>query len=333
MSEDTIRDADHGEPVSSHAEQESRQSPGAVLAAQRQALGWSVEDVAAKLKLAPRQIAHIEADNYGALPGISIVTGFIRAYAKVLQLDPAPLIAQLPREESMVSRVLPIKQELATPFSEARLRANGKTAAPSTRSVILLAALVIAAGVFAAQQMGYLGKLYGRSDVQKPVAGDAAATDEAGRTDTSTVSTKLEPVVQAPAPDSSLATAPVADSGKASAAPTSVAAPSPVSVAAPAQVASAPQQTSEAKAVAADQETAESNLVLQMNEDSWVEVKRAGGGVILGRIVKAGETETVAVKEPVTLTIGNVHGVQASFRGAPLELKAGKANTARLQLK
>ncbi|MFD2272087.1 DUF4115 domain-containing protein [Undibacterium arcticum] len=72
---------------------------------------------------------------------------------------------------------------------------------------------------------------------------------------------------------------------------------------------------------------------MTLHEDSWVEVKTAGGTKLVSRVLKAGTTENVEIKEPVTLVIGNVHGVNASLRGAPLELKHGSGNTIRLNVK
>lgn len=74
-------------------------SPGTQLATARNALGWSVEQVAAQLKLATRQIVALEADDYAALPEPAVVRGFIRAYAKLLKLDAAPLVALIALEE------------------------------------------------------------------------------------------------------------------------------------------------------------------------------------------------------------------------------------------
>jgi cytoskeletal protein RodZ len=68
-------------------------SPGAKLAFARNDLGWTVEQVAAQLKLATRQIVALEADDYAALPEPAVVRGFIRAYAKLLKLDATPLVA------------------------------------------------------------------------------------------------------------------------------------------------------------------------------------------------------------------------------------------------
>jgi cytoskeleton protein RodZ len=74
-------------------------------------------------------------------------------------------------------------------------------------------------------------------------------------------------------------------------------------------------------------------LVLKFNQDCWVEVRRVNGNVLLSRLIKAGETETVPMTDPVQLVIGNVAGVEASLRGAPLVLKNGPGNTARLTVK
>ena len=76
-------------------------SPGATLATARTALGWSVDEVASQLKLAKRQIVAIEADDYASLPEPAVIRGFIRAYAKLLKLEVAPLLtlinADIPR--------------------------------------------------------------------------------------------------------------------------------------------------------------------------------------------------------------------------------------------
>ena len=69
--------------------------PGKALAAQREAMGWTVEQVADQLKLAVRQVVALEAGDYAALPGPAVTRGFVRAYAKLVKLDPAPLVAQI----------------------------------------------------------------------------------------------------------------------------------------------------------------------------------------------------------------------------------------------
>ncbi|CAG9932937.1 helix-turn-helix domain-containing protein [Candidatus Nitrotoga arctica] len=78
-------------------------SVGAVLREARERLGLSVADVESRLKFASRQIEALEADNFTRLPEISFVRRFVRSYAKLLQLDPTPLLASLPVEPAQSS--------------------------------------------------------------------------------------------------------------------------------------------------------------------------------------------------------------------------------------
>ena len=68
---------------------------GARLKAAREAAKLTHDDIAQALKFSPRQIAALEADDYAALPGATIVRGFVRNYARLLKLDAAPLLQQL----------------------------------------------------------------------------------------------------------------------------------------------------------------------------------------------------------------------------------------------
>lgn len=65
------------------------------LIAAREARGWSMSDVAAKLGMMPRQIDAIEHGRWESLPGQAFVRGAIRAYGKAVQADVAPLLATL----------------------------------------------------------------------------------------------------------------------------------------------------------------------------------------------------------------------------------------------
>lgn len=61
-------------------------------------------------------------------------------------------------------------------------------------------------------------------------------------------------------------------------------------------------------------------LVLTMKEDSWVEIRRPSGTPMVASVVKAGNTKTFEIGEPVLLVVGNPIGVQATFAGEPLKL-------------
>ena len=69
---------------------------GLTLREARERLGMSVHDVAERIKFAPKQVEALEANDFAHLPQATFLRGFVRSYARVLQLDEATLIAALP---------------------------------------------------------------------------------------------------------------------------------------------------------------------------------------------------------------------------------------------
>jgi cytoskeleton protein RodZ len=72
---------------------------GKMLREARETLGLSVHDIANRIKFAPRQVEALEANDFAHLPQATFLRGFVRSYARVLQLDEAELIAALPTEQ------------------------------------------------------------------------------------------------------------------------------------------------------------------------------------------------------------------------------------------
>lgn len=103
------------------------QLPGATLAARREEMRLSIDEVSARLKLAPRQILALESDDFAQLPGLATVRGFIRSYAKLLELPPEPLIAMLVAERDPAVDAVVARRPLPSPgFS-------GRRYSPPTR--------------------------------------------------------------------------------------------------------------------------------------------------------------------------------------------------------
>lgn len=63
------------------------ESVGLRLRTAREAARLTVTEVAQSLKFSPRQIESLEADDFDALPGNTIVRGFVRSYGRLLKLD------------------------------------------------------------------------------------------------------------------------------------------------------------------------------------------------------------------------------------------------------
>jgi cytoskeleton protein RodZ len=68
---------------------------GAQLRAAREAAGLTIDEVAAQLRLVPRQIESLEQERFDRLPGPTIARGMVRNYARLLKLDPDPLVERM----------------------------------------------------------------------------------------------------------------------------------------------------------------------------------------------------------------------------------------------
>lgn len=69
------------------SERGAAESSGYLLRKAREALGLSPEEVASELHLSAYQIRALEKDDYEDLPGATYVRGYLRAYARLLNLS------------------------------------------------------------------------------------------------------------------------------------------------------------------------------------------------------------------------------------------------------
>ncbi|MDH3643610.1 MAG: helix-turn-helix domain-containing protein, partial [Gammaproteobacteria bacterium] len=79
---------------------EAREGPGETLQAARLAMEVSCREVAEALNLPIETVEAIEANDYERLPAPVFTRGYIRAYAKLLELDSDPVVARFPLGES-----------------------------------------------------------------------------------------------------------------------------------------------------------------------------------------------------------------------------------------
>jgi cytoskeleton protein RodZ len=327
--------------------------PGAQLAAQRQALGWTVEQVAEQLKLAKRQVIALEAGDYAALPGTAVVRGFIRAYAKVLKLDAAPLVAMVEPDPPVPSDMAPVRREKPQTFSEVRFPTSGDKPFPFGW---LIGAVVVVGVGFAAYQFGLVPVHLSSATPPAAVAEPAAPAAEAPVTPVETTLLKadqeLSPVQAAPtlvpvpaatpevqgantAAPAAAAPAPAPVAAAAAPAAATPAASKPASAAAPATVAPAPVAAAPAAATPAPAKPGPNALVFTVRGEAWIEVRSAATNkVLLSRLAKPGTSDFIEITEPVNLVVGKPEEVSATLRGTALELKpVAGGTTARLSLK
>jgi len=74
---------------------EPPRSLGARLRQAREASGLGIADVVQVIRFSAHQIEALERDEFDTLPGATSVRGLVRNYAKLLKLDPVPLLALL----------------------------------------------------------------------------------------------------------------------------------------------------------------------------------------------------------------------------------------------
>jgi cytoskeleton protein RodZ len=307
-------------------------TPGALLGAQREAMGWTVEQIADQLKLAVRQVKALEAGDYAALPNMAVTRGFVRAYAKVLKMDAAPLVAMIDAAQPISPEVVVApRKDLAQSFSESRFPSmTGRSSAPAGWLIGVAVVVVVgAAGAYAYQSGLIPASLFERKEEEvKPVETTPPLDTtllKPGQEAAPVQSTSV-PLISVP-PQGEQAAAPAATApataavAPAAAVPAPTPAPAPVVAApapAPAPVAAAPAPTPAPVAPAAS--STGHQLVLKVTEDSWVEIRRPGTTSLISRVVKAGSTETFDIKDPALLIVGKPGGVEASLGGAPLPL-------------
>ena len=77
----------------SESDEKQHESVGNHLRIRREELGLSTENIANKLNLDPKLIELLEEDNYERFQVETYLKGYLRAYAKILDLDGDKIIA------------------------------------------------------------------------------------------------------------------------------------------------------------------------------------------------------------------------------------------------
>jgi cytoskeleton protein RodZ len=160
-------------------------NPGAQLSAIREQKGYTLEYVANKLHLRARVIELLENNEFNLLPGPVFVKGYLRAYAKLLDVSPEPYLA-LFNEEYVVEK----KPERA--LWQSRRESN------KGEHIIRWFTILFAVGVLVAVGIWWQKNLDGQQQafLEKPVPTDLSleqTTTELKLTDISKMQSLLNP--------------------------------------------------------------------------------------------------------------------------------------------
>ena len=274
---------------------------GARLREARQQNGMSTADVAQRIKISPRQIEALESNHFDEL-GWAFSRGFVRSYARLLNLDPDTLIRALPHTANNDSK-LSVHHEhitLEKPHSWFRL------------TFILMALLILLLAPWIAYHWlsATDGGILRHNNLHSSQSASVTPTDTPIVTSTN---------VTAHAPVNIVTP------------PNTMVISNTSSTKTPSAITQATAQGSAMPAPASAQKN--QHLELQFSGDSWVEIRNAQGHNLIAKMYHAGDMVSLDSTSQLSLVIGNAAQVHLTDNHQPIDLAPHTAvKVARLTL-
>lgn len=280
---------------------------GAELQRAREARGLALSEVAQQLKFAPRQLEALEQEQFSALPGATFARGMVRSYARLLKLDPDPLVERIAgRFEVPDSNRLAARYHQPVPFSDSARKSTFVYLGLSLGVLVLVGAV----GYEWHQERQAAAKSKGTAVAK------AAPRERDKERETKPRAAPVPPqVASAPAP------APVAPAAPVSAAPerakpVAVASAPPAVVAAEKPRAVVPEKTDKPKPVS----SGPNRLVVRTEGEAWIEIKDAADRMLVSSLNPPGSERVVRGKPPYQLVIGNASNVRVLYDDKLIDL-------------
>jgi cytoskeleton protein RodZ len=310
---------------------------GELLRAERLAQGLSIEDVARQLRLAVRQVTALEEDDYDKLASGTFARGFIRNYAKLLQMDAVPLLQQLDQSLPPSTPQTITYQIEGVPFPS---KQKSGSRSLIIAGVIILALVLLIYEIYRGNEanIASVGKQPGLSsetgaeaeEATRPAqlqSSDMTPNSEGGSVSAAEEATTdgKESSVPLPAP------APVSSPPPAQQAAPVAAVPQPANTVSPRSAG----QSANPVIAPPDANGGANGIRLVFSGESWTEVKDGRGRLLLSRINPRGTEQVLQGKPPFFLTIGNAAEVKLVYNSKPVDLTPytnAYGGTARLSL-
>jgi cytoskeleton protein RodZ len=309
----------------------TRVNPGDTLRQARENKNWSLPDVALRLNLTVTSLSNVEAGHFEKLPGHTFARGYVRAYAKLLELDQSALVTQF-------------DQFTGTDGQGSSVHALGRIEEPVRLShnilrivSLLLLVVLVGGGFFWWQdQTSQRGKEPSGLSLEHVEVESADGTTQIHPLD--------EPEDQAVAESQTTTSAPLplnpaTPSGEASASAPSTSTPSvpatthttPATPAAPAP--SAPAVAAPAPAASEPVVAGAGQVKIAFTADCWTQVTDANGKVLYSGLKRKGDSLDLSGKPPLSVRLGAAAGAQVSYNGASVDVAPFTSGaTARLKL-
>ena len=290
------------------------QSVGEQLSAARKARGLEIVDVAQTLKLGPRQVEALENGDWQGLPGHTFIRGFVRNYARLVQIDSAPLMTQL---DGLLQKPVDTLN-MPEPKPASMPSGSGFGAPRRDRMVVVSGLLLVAA---AALIYFFLGQ-------------NLSSLRDTAQTTIDSLARKSEP--EAPATPQVPAEPSAAAQPAAPAEPVFPPAATPQQVMNP-QALTPPEQLAPAPTVTPSENpkplATNAQLRFVVDKESWIEVRDRDSKVVFSERLMPGGERSVSGQGPLSLVIGYAPGVKLFWRGEAIDLVPyARGDVARLVL-
>jgi cytoskeleton protein RodZ len=299
--------------------QQAETSPGALLRSAREQAGLSLREVAGSLHCIPRQIEAIEQDRYDQLKGDIFCRGYIKGYAKLLALEPQPLLAAYDklRQPSVEQKLQAAKSKIQNHDAN-----KGRSIYYWSFAATLLVAVIL-------WSYGSSSELDFSSDF--PAASDEVVVDKNPlisdeRIDlalSATSSDLIATTADATEVDAMVLTDAVAEQLDDQSLSTVDAQPL---LAAASMELKADSENSEDVFIVSSNDDNSLNFIFE--EDCWVEVKDRDNKVIFANLKRASESLTLSGKPPFKVLLGYAHGVRVNYNGEPVSFDVNQQNNA-----
>jgi cytoskeleton protein RodZ len=304
-----------------------------------------VAEVAGQLNLTPQRLAQIEQGAFDKLPGNTFARGYVRAYAKLLDIDQNRLVLEFDQftgSDAAGSNVHSLGRiEEPVSYSQKILR--------GVSFMLLLALAGLSFFWWQEQAERRAEDLAATSIEHVEVEGADGTTQihsldepEDQAVDAAQSSSPVLPILNKQTlntADSSLTTAPVAGLTEPLVAPNAIPTAAPpvasavvapaMPVAAPAEPAAANVETAAVAPLAAGEAQVSVNFIA----DCWTQLTDANGKVLFSALKRKGESLQLSGKAPLELRLGFARGAHVTLNGNPVDVTPFiSGETARLKL-
>jgi len=291
----------------SSSEQETKQpdfSFGKRLSTARGALNLSREEVSKELHLGLEIITALEEEDYEKLTAPIFVNGYLRNYARLLKIPVEPLLAAY-------SQIQVDQPALVSDAARSPKPAYSKLL---VKTASLLIILVLIAGIVSWLQ----SQDFKFPDISSFIE-EAPKTTSVEPDLTQPVLPALPEVVDSPAPNIAADLVEEESTEEIKSTPELVSEPvESVALSAPVEELG---------------EQAKNELLISINEDSWVEVSDNDGKRLIYDLLRQGKEHRVSGSIPFKVFLGNANGVKIEYNGAPINIaEFTRGNLARFKI-